>query len=103
MCGKTDHFTNFAILLGGGISGGKKGQCDESSDRGYILGNWENDLILTASVIGAVIVIGIVIIVATSFGPLKRLLYGKEGARILQLRSAKDNFSERNNYYDDDD
>ena len=88
LCGQTDHFTNFAVLLGGSVSGGNKGgKCGaDSSNNEYVLGSWKNDLILTASVIGAMVVLGLLFIGLMTLTPLRRFLYGSEGMRIITLR-----------------
>jgi hypothetical protein len=88
-CGETPHFTNFAILLGGALPGGHSNPCGkDSSNYGYILGSWQNDLILTASVIATIILIGVLAIASVVMcPPVRRFVYGSEGMRIITLRA----------------
>ena len=79
LCGDTDHFTNFALLLTGGGGGG----CGKSS---WIFRESWKDGVLLGSFFGAALIC-IILIVAFSFCPLgSRCIRGKEGSRIHRLR-----------------
>lgn len=78
-CGSTPHLTNFAILLGGPADASYN-KCD------YILGSWQNDLILTASVAGFVLLIAILVLLFGCFTPLRRVVYGSKTYEINLLR-----------------
>jgi hypothetical protein len=65
ICGKTDHFTSFAVLLSGGEYG-----CDT-----FITGTWQGDFALAASVFGAVWCVACVACVAYFFdSPYRRCM-----------------------------
>ena len=84
VCGKTNHFTNFAILLSG-VEGG----CDESED--YVTGSYYGDLIMVACFVGVMILICCIVIgIATFSNRISRAVYGDEGHRIRTLRKARD-------------
>lgn len=81
MCGKTDHFTIFAILLGGSGDSG----CEDDGD--FILGNAKEDGILIAVVVVSLwscLICCVLILLYTTVG--KRTLYGPEGERVKGLR-----------------
>ena len=83
ICGETNHFTNFAILLGGDGSGNK--DCSDGKD--YVTGSVKGDVILISSCIGLLIVLGAIFIFLASFSKSARLMfYGQEGTRIKNLR-----------------
>ena len=85
-CGRTDHFTNFAILLGAGI--GNDGGCGDGNYQ-YVTGDWFGDLMLVMSICLLLIIICCVIgFIFTVVPPFKRIMYGKEGYRIVSLRQA---------------
>ena len=85
LCGKTDHFTNFAILLAGNGAGG----CDD--DGAYITGSLTGDLILVSCFAGSCILFCLFIALFTSIFPsCGKLFYGKEGHRIRTLRKQVD-------------
>lgn len=82
-CGKTDHFTNFALLLSGGSSGNG---CGSSGDD-WITNSWYGDFMLILGCSLAIIMIAVIFIILSSFvTPCRRFIYGKEGARILKTR-----------------
>lgn len=84
LCGNTDHFTNFALLLNGG-SGKNKG-CGSDSDK-WITGSGYGDLILVLSCALFCIAFGIIFIIAVNVvPPVKRIAYGREGMRIAKSR-----------------
>ena len=81
VCGKTEHFTNFAILLGGNGGGG----CEDDGD--FILKNEKEDGILIAAVVAGLwscLMCGVMVLLFTKAG--RRMLYGLEGTRIRNLR-----------------
>ena len=82
LCGKTDHLTNFAILLLGNGDG-----CGDEDN--FMLGDAKSDGILIACIVGAVWVILIVGALILQSGLFTRTFYGKEGYRIKKLRSGK--------------
>jgi hypothetical protein len=83
LCGKTNHFTNFAILLNGNTE-----KCNSSEN--YITGNLIYDLIIILSIICIIIILSLIIIITFShFYPFKKILYGKEGWRIINLRNSQ--------------
>ena len=80
ICGKTDHFTSFAILLGGGL-----GECGD--DYPYVTGSFQGDLILVGSVAAFCVMVGVFVILL-SYTPLgQQVILGQEGSRIIHLRS----------------
>jgi len=85
LCGKTDHFTNFALLLQGNGRGGSSA-CDSTIDE-WLTGVWYGDLILILLCVLVMVGIGIFIISISYWTPAKRIFYGEEGSRILHLRS----------------
>ena len=82
MCGKTSHLTSFAVLFEGIANNG--GECEDNKD--YILGSYDYDLILSASVAGFVILLAIIFLIAICFTPLHKYAMGKEGHRIYSIR-----------------
>lgn len=82
LCGKTNHFTSFAILFGGIAK--KNGGCKSNDD--YILDNTNDDVILSFSVLAFVCLVGLIFAIVMTMTPLKRYLYGKEGYRVYSLR-----------------
>ena len=86
ICGETDHFTNFALLLDGKSGNGRSG-CDDFD--GWITNSWAGDFILIISCFAFCIVFGFVIVVlGTLIPPTKKFIYGKEGYRIQKTRRA---------------
>ena len=84
ICGETDHFTSFAILLGGGI-----GDCTDDS-YAYVTGSFGGDLILVGCVAGLVCVVCFIFLIISFTPPGKRLIFGEEGLRVVNLRSNMD-------------
>merc|ERR1712137_1106909 len=85
LCGVTNHFTNFALLLEGEVNG-KSGGCSSFSGD-FITGSYIGDLLLSmAFVILAIIVVLFVWTCLTHFPPLQKFVFGKEGARIKHVR-----------------
>ena len=81
VCGKTDHFTNFAILLTG-----VNEECGDNKD--YVTGSYAGDLILVACFVGVVICICLLVIVFSAFSTsISKVVYGTEGHRIRTLRN----------------
>ena len=84
LCGKTSHLTSFAVLFEGLANGGK---CGEGYD--YVLGSANNDLILSASVAGFVILLALIILFLFGCTPLRKYTYGVEGRRAMKLRALR--------------
>jgi len=85
LCGKTNHLTNFAILLGGQSS---DDPCKEGEN--YFTGDALSDSMIVLGVVIFVVLLGVIIIVAFTFiPPLKRLLYGKEGMRVHTVNARR--------------
>jgi hypothetical protein len=81
LCGTTNHFTSFAILLTGTTS-----RCGNSNNL-IFKDSWK-DGVLIACVAGGIILILLVIaffLAFTSWG--SRILYGDEGMRVKSLRT----------------
>lgn len=86
-CGQTNHFTNFALLLSGG-SGGNAG-CNSSGSFDWITGSSWGDFILVICSVAFVVCCGcIFVLVVMTVEPVRNIIYGKEGARILKTRNA---------------
>ena len=84
-CGRTRHFTNFAILLAGAF--GEEETCGQGY--GYVTGDWFGDLMLVMSIAIALIIVCLFLAcLLTTLKPCKKLLYGREGYRIVSLRVA---------------
>jgi hypothetical protein len=84
LCGNTSHFTNFAILLGGGGSGSD--QC--SSFNTYVTGHFIGDLILDLGCAGLCVFCGLLIIFLSSFTARgRKFVLGPEGSRVSNLRT----------------
>jgi len=86
-CGSTDHFTNFALLLEGAANGGGSDGCSSISED-WVTNSWIGDLILLLSCAAVVALICVVIILSSLTSPIKRLIYGAEGYRITNARTA---------------
>ena len=78
LCGKTKHFTNFAILLGA-----TGGDCD---DFDYITGSMNGDLILVASIVAFIVAIACFILACSYLKPGKVIIYGKRGIIAKAMR-----------------
>jgi len=83
LCGKTDHFTVFSILLSGGSVKGSK--CGDTRSN-YVTGTWEGDSALVGSLIGAMILIVFVVVILSYLPAVKVFIFGKEGIRIRKIR-----------------
>jgi len=81
LCGKTDHFTNFAILLTGSSS---HDGCHSMSGV-YITGSWEGDLILTSCFIGVAVFLVVIIILLGSTVVGDRVALNTEARRIRNI------------------
>ena len=84
-CGSTDHFTNFALLLGGGGSTGQGGVCGESFND-YITGSILGDFLLILGLALFVCMICVIVVIIATIFP--KLALGSEGARIRKSRKA---------------
>ena len=82
-CGSTDHFTNFALLL----TGSNAPDC--ASDEDWVTNSWWGDLVLlfTCVVFVCFIMLTVIILSMTS-SKFRNLLYGEEGARVMELRQS---------------
>jgi hypothetical protein len=80
LCGKTDHFTSFAILLGAGIR-----ECGD--DYAYVTGSFGGDLILVGCIAAIVCLMGVLLVIMSYTPCGKKLLFGKEGLRVTNLRA----------------
>ncbi len=89
LCGKTDHFTSFAILLAGGSVEGSG--CGGDSYL-YVTGTWKGDSGLVGALILLMIVIGVILIGLSQIKALNLVFYGKEGTRIRNIRDQEKNF-----------
>ena len=88
LCGSADHFTNFAILLGGG---GEDGDCGSETE-GYVTGSAYGDLILVLTLCAFCVCLLVVVGVFGSFGPLKRVIYSNETVRAHNLRRRSETY-----------
>ena len=89
LCGDTNHFTNFAVLLGG--IPGTGNHC--SSQNYFIFDKMWKDLVLISGIICLMCLLGTFLFLfsTTPFG--RDIIYGLEGSRIKQVRSARTRFS----------
>ena len=87
LCGETEHFTNFALLLSGGLNGG--GSACESSSTDWITGSIKGDFILLSTCVAVIILCLLIILCVSITQPGKRVIYGKEGFRIQNARVAQ--------------
>ena len=85
ICGETDHFTNFAILLENGRTGSKDSCNSFSAD--WVTHSARGDLILILVCFAVVLAISIFIWFLSFFAPCKKLMFGKEGYRIVRARA----------------
>jgi hypothetical protein len=86
LCGRTNHFTNFAILLGGNNNAALFS--NDVCSNAYVTGSFYGDLATTLSVAGFVMLLAIATILIlgyTTFG--NKVLYGPEGMRVRNLRT----------------
>jgi len=89
LCGTTSHLTNFAILLGGG---GGTGRIDDPclANHLYLMHSFNKHMIVLSCVTGSVLIAWLLFIVYVSCTKSgKKLLYGTEGYRVRQARSAQ--------------
>jgi len=85
-CGETDHFTNFALLLG---SVGAD-ECESGASDELIFDEAWKDGVLVASVAVGICCICLVILVLLVLVPgADRLVYGREGMRVRTLRATQ--------------
>lgn len=83
VCGKTDHFTNFAILLTGSAASG----CG-AEDNGLIFDEIWQDILLVLVVVSVVVSACVCVCLVGMFVPgAQRLVYGEEGYRVHRMRS----------------
>lgn len=83
LCGSTSHFTNFAILLGGGGSG--EDGCESFNT--YVTGSFYGDLALCLAVAGTCVCCGIIFIGFTFTPCGKKLVMSDEAKRVNRMRS----------------
>ena len=87
LCGTTDHFTSFALLLGGGSNGG----CGVGDSEDFIFDTQWKDYLLIAVVSVAIIACLLIAAVLLSLLPCgQRLIHGTEGQRVRQLPRSSD-------------
>ena len=83
ICGKTDHLTNFAILLTGS---GNAAHCDD--DEIYIFSEaWQDLLFIALFIVALWIILCCCCFYLASSGKGERIVYGKEGSKAKNLRS----------------
>jgi len=86
LCGYTDHFTNFALLLGANTRGGGSSDCDLNNDF-FVTGSPSNDVILLTSCgVFMCFISACFLFCSDYFTPLSKLVYGEDGYRIRRLR-----------------
>ena len=79
LCGKTEHFTNFAILLSG-----IDDPCDD--DDNYVTGSLTGDMLLIWLLIGLFIFIWALLVIFCRHKTLRSFFIGGEAERIMTLR-----------------
>jgi len=83
-CGKTSHFTSFAILLEGN---GNKDPCESSGDEYIFNEAWQDALLITISAL-VILIIALLTLIVLGFTRIGlHLTYGGEGLRIRTLRN----------------
>ena len=80
LCGKTDHFTNFAILL----AGLPPEECDDSGE--YVTGSLKGDMLLIWLFIGFFVLLWVVLYFLCFFPKVRVCFVGDETYRIQTLR-----------------
>ena len=86
VCGTTDHFTNFAILLVG--SNGVNGDpCSSSTNDAYFTGDWRGDLGVVGGFCLILLLCILIVVVLSYVRALRPLFFGDEGNRVKNLRS----------------
>lgn len=96
-CGKTNHLTNFAVLLTGRNDQNKR--LKDCSDNGeyYIFGYWIYDAILALGIAGIVVLIAVVLIlVVVLIKPIDEAVRGKSNTRVQKLRARRKNLRQSN-------
>jgi len=85
VCGTTDHFTSFAILL----QGGSNNPCGSDNDNYIFNEAWQDTVFLLCFtlVILCVLIVPLFFITKTRFG--RRIIYGKEAERINRVRQSR--------------
>ena len=81
LCGKTDHFTNFAILL----AGLPPDECDDSGGY-YVTGSLKGDMLLIWLLIGFFVLVWAVLYFLCSYSKVRVYFVGHETHRIRSLR-----------------
>jgi len=90
LCGTTNHFTNFAVLL----VGGQGVKCDDcSSDDNYFTGQWGGDLAVSLSLIFLILVVAVIIIGLSYVPAFKKIYFGERGTTIKETRSSLRNLN----------
>ena len=85
VCGVSDHFTHFGVLLGAGIEGACGG------NDALITGSWWGDIVLFCCTIGSVCFICTIFAVAGDRNPrLKSFLKGEESNDVLETYHKKE-------------
>ena len=83
VCGETDHFTSFALLLNGGGGGCGSSNADLIFDE-----EWKDYVLIATVTVGilSILVIGAFLLTVTTWG--QKILRGTEGDRVMQLRAS---------------
>lgn len=85
LCGGSDHFTNFAVLLVGQNQG---------SSYNYFTGTWRGDVGIAGGLLVVLLLIGVVVIGLSYIPAFRKLYYGAEGARVHSVRDESRTISE---------
>eukprot|EP01094_Clydonella_sp_ATCC50884_P003899 TRINITY_DN13003_c0_g1_i1.p1 TRINITY_DN13003_c0_g1~~TRINITY_DN13003_c0_g1_i1.p1 ORF type:complete len:757 (-),score=152.92 TRINITY_DN13003_c0_g1_i1:123-2141(-) len=83
LCGDTDHFSNWAVLIAGG-AGGSDDPCSEENP--YFTGSALWDGLTVAFVFLGILSLCVIVLVISFVPSVREFLYGPEGARILRQR-----------------
>ena len=86
VCGTTNHFTSFAILLQGG---GSNDPCGSDGDNYIFNEAWQDTVFLACFtlVMLCILIVPLFFITRTKFG--RRLIYGQEAERIYRVRQSR--------------
>ena len=87
ICGTVPHFTNFAVLLKGGVNGASK-TCD-SEDGLWIFGSYEVDLVVVMGMIGFTLIVVLLLGLFARKIPLLRAITEQSMASQDSLRKLR--------------
>lgn len=82
VCGKTDHFTSFAVLLGS-----FNADCGANDNIMMFDATWKDSLLIAITAIVVVFTLIVIALLLAYTKPGQRLLLGSEGVRVHQLRT----------------